>query len=79
MEDNFKDDSNNNNDAFKDYRYNDENQFNPDPDAAVPTQPQEQEISIEAVQVECLNCSIKDIQKYDTPITKIQVLRRLHK
>ena len=36
MEDNFKDDSNN--DAFKDYRYNDENQFNPDPDAAVPTQ-----------------------------------------
>ena len=27
-----------NNDAFKDYRYNDENQFNPDPDAAVPTQ-----------------------------------------
>ena len=26
------------NDAFKDYRYNDENQFNPDPEAAVPTQ-----------------------------------------
>ena len=26
------------NDAFKDYRYNDENQFNPDPEAALPTQ-----------------------------------------
>ena len=29
---------------------------------------------IEALEVECLNCSVKDIQKYDTPITKIQYL-----
>ena len=32
------------------------------------------EVLIEAVEVECLNCSVKDIQKYDTPITKIQYL-----
>ena len=29
---------------------------------------------IEATEVECLNCSIKDIRKYDPPITKIQYL-----
>ena len=33
----------------------------------------EPEPLIEAVEVECLNCSVKDIQKYDTPITKIRV------
>ena len=32
------------------------------------------EVYIEAVEVECRNCSIKTIEKYDTPITKIQYL-----
>ena len=29
--------------AFKDYRFSDEHQFNPDPDAVVPTQPQQEQ------------------------------------
>ena len=32
------------------------------------------EVYFEAVEVECRNCSIKDIQEYDTPITKLQYL-----
>ena len=42
MEDSFKDNSDKY-DAFKDYRYNDENQFNPDPDAAIPTEERTEE------------------------------------
>ena len=39
-----------------------------------PTPISSDETLIEAVEVECLKCSVKDIEKYNQPITRMQYL-----
>ena len=85
LEDNFKDNEEDNltpspsNPKYDDGLNEDQKRFGRaylpnDPNFAEDTDTDEHETLIEAVEVECLNCSIKTIEEYDTPITRIQYL-----